>query len=263
MCNRRVVLIALWSLAALLHAPPGIAGKPGQIAFEVLQTLPHDRSAYTQGLVFADGQLYEGTGRYGRSVLRLVDFATGTVRQQTALAPHLFGEGVTVFGERLVQLTWKSGKGFVYHRGSLDLIGEFSYPGQGWGLTSDRYRLIMSDGSARLRFLDPVSFVQLGDVLVFDDNGPIVGLNELEYVDGFVYANVYRTSRIVKIDPRSGAVVGWLDISKLTRRAQLAVGAEVANGIAYDVASGHFLLTGKQWPYLYVVKLFDQEMPRQ
>ena len=252
MRNRRIAQLAL---AALLLAPPAMAADATPIGFDLIRTYPHDRAAFTQGLVFADGRLYEGTGGHGRSSIRLVDLTTGTVRKRELLALRYFGEGITIYGDRLIQLTWQAGKGFVYDRASLARIDEFSYPGQGWGLTHDGHRLIMSDGTPRLRFLDPFSFVPQGELQVRDASGPVTGLNELEYVDGFVFANVYQTDRIVKIDPLSGVVVGWLDISSLSRHARRAADAGVANGIAYDATARQLLLTGKLWPYLYVIEI--------
>ncbi len=225
------------------------------LEYRVLKKLPHDPAAFTQGLAFKDGLLWEGTGHRGRSTLRRVDPATGEVLASVSLDPALFGEGIALLDDRILQLTWTSRRGLVYERASMELIGEFAYLGQGWGLTydADEDRLIMSDGSADLRFLDPRSYGETGRIRVTDEEYAITRLNELEYVDGNIFANVWPTDRIARIDPASGRVTGWLDFSRL--RIELGGQGRVLNGIAHDDATGRFYVTGKDWPAMYLIEL--------
>lgn len=222
--------------------------------YQVVGEHPHDPDAFTQGLVLDGDVLFEGTGLRGRSSLRRVDRATGVVLQQHDLDAALFGEGITVFGNRIVQLTWTSRTGFVYDRDSFVVEGEFSYETEGWGLTHDGVRLIMSDGTANLYFLDPRSLEVVSQVDVTWDGEPVQRLNELEYIEGHVFANVWRTDEIAIIDPASGNVVSWLDLAGILPREQSA-GADVLNGIAFDPETGHVLVTGKLWPLLFEIVL--------
>ncbi len=224
--------------------------------YRVLATYPHDPNAYTQGLVFIDGVLYEGTGRWGESELRQVDLDTGTVVQSLALDEEYFGEGIVVLDDRIYQITWKAGVAFVYDRETFERVETFTYPGEGWGLTTDGERLIMSDGSDRLTFRDPETFEALDTVEVRAAGQPVTRLNELEYIDGEVWANVYQTDWIVRIDPGSGDVVGWIDMRGLKpaddpRWAYV----DVLNGIAWDADGGRLFVTGKDWPELYEIEL--------
>jgi glutamine cyclotransferase len=222
---------------------------------QIVHRYPHDPDAFTQGLAFDHGTLYEGTGLLGRSSVRKVDVKTGSVLQIQRLPPQLFGEGITVFGDRLIQLTWQSGVGLVYEKESFRLLKEFTYPTEGWGLTHDGRRLIMSDGTATLRFLEPETFKELGSIAVFDGNGPVGGLNELEYVRGEIYANVWPTTRIARIDPETGRVVAWIDLEALARQHATFNPDAVPNGIAYDPWGKRLFVTGKLWPNLYEIKL--------
>lgn len=223
--------------------------------YEILAVYPHDPTAFTQGLVYDNGQLLEGTGRRGQSTLRRVDLATGRVRQQIPLAPDLFGEGITLFQEQIYQLTWQEHTGFVYDAASFALQRQFSYPTEGWGLTHDGRQLIMSDGSSTLYFLDPAGLTITGQVTVFDDQGPVNQLNELEYVQGEVWANVWHTDTIVRIDPATGRVVGRIDLTGLLRDVPANQPVDVLNGIAYDPAGDRLFVTGKLWPHLYEIRL--------
>lgn len=223
--------------------------------YEILAVYPHDPAAFTQGLVYHNGQLLEGTGRRGQSTLRRVDLATGRVRQQIPLAPDLFGEGITLFQEQIYQLTWQEHTGFVYDAASFALQRQFSYPTEGWGLTHDGRQLIMSDGSSTLYFLDPAGLTITGQVTVFDDQGPVNQLNELEYVQGEVWANVWHTDTIVRIDPATGRVVGRIDLTGLLRDVPANQPVDVLNGIAYDPAGDRLFVTGKLWPHLYEIRL--------
>jgi glutamine cyclotransferase len=220
-----------------------------------VRTHPHDRSAFTQGLQLVDGELYEGTGLHGQSSLRRVDLRSGDVRQRIALEPRYFGEGIAVVGERIVQLTWQSGTGFVYDRRTFDRQRTFTYTGEGWGLTYDGERLIMSDGTDTLRFWHPETLEESGRVRVRAGDLPVSGLNELEYVNGVVFANVWPSDRVARIDPASGQVTGWLDFSTLLTPTEKARGVDVLNGIAHDPASGHLLVTGKLWPWVFEIAL--------
>lgn len=239
-------------LEAFVMAPPTTAVS----GFRVLETYPHDPNAYTQGLVFVDGVLYEGTGQRGESELRRVDLETGTVEQANALDEELFGEGVVVLGDRIYQITWQSGLAFVYDRETFELLETFSYGGEGWGLTTDGARLIMSDGSDRLFFRDPETFEVLETVVVRDAGLPVSNLNELEYIDGEVWANVYQTDWIVRINPATGEVIGWVDMRGLRPAGDPRwEQAEVLNGIAWDADTGRLFVTGKYWPELYEIEL--------
>ncbi|MDH3292156.1 MAG: glutaminyl-peptide cyclotransferase [Gemmatimonadota bacterium] len=223
--------------------------------FDVVRRLPHDTAAYTQGLVYAGGQLYESTGRLGRSEVRKVDLLTGGVTAAASLAPDRFGEGLALLDGRLFQLTWKSGVGYVYDAATLARTDSFSYAGEGWGLTTDGISLIMSDGTATLRFLDPSSFEILAALTVRDGGSPLTQLNELEYVKGQIYANVYQSDWIVRIDARTGEVREWIDLAGLLPRKDRTRATDVLNGIAHDAASGHFLVTGKLWPTMFELRL--------
>jgi glutamine cyclotransferase len=222
--------------------------------FKIVDTYPHDPQAFTQGLVFDDGILYEGTGLLGHSSVRKVDLKTGALLQIRRLPDQLFGEGITIFGGRLIQLTWQSGVGLVYDKRSLRLLEEFRYYGEGWGLTRDDKRLIMSDGTATLRFLHLETYGEVGRITVFDGNGPVAGLNELEYVRGEVYANVWPTSRIARIDPATGRILAWIDLEILSRRNVRFNQDAVLNGIAYDPRGDRLFVTGKLWPNLYEIR---------
>jgi glutamine cyclotransferase len=228
---------------------------PVEIAYSIVATYPHDRGAFTQGLVYAGGALYESTGLYGRSSVRRVDLKSGRPELIRPLAAQYFGEGLTAFGDRLIQLTWHSGKALVYTRGDLQPVGEHRYTTDGWGLTQDGEHLIMSDGSATLYFLDPDRFSEVRRLEVRDHLGPVTYLNELEFVGGDIFANVWRSPKILRIDAASGRVTGFIDLSALVARMDREPSADVLNGIAYIPGSGRLLITGKQWPYMYAIEL--------
>lgn len=221
----------------------------------LLESRPHDRGAYTQGLVLHDGVFLESTGLYGQSQVRRVDPVSGQVLARITLPAERFGEGLALLGERLYQLTWKSQVGYVYDLTSLALVDSFSYAGEGWGLTTDGSQLIMSDGSATLRFLDPVTFDVAREVVVRDGNSPLPKLNELEYINGELYANIYQANWIVRIDPASGQVRQWLDFSSLVPRDKQGSSEDVLNGIAHDPATGTLYITGKRWPEIFSVRV--------
>jgi len=224
--------------------------------YTIINIYPHDRSAFTQGLVFTDTILYEGTGLHGQSTLRKVDLATGDVLQTYQLPDQFFGEGITIFDDNLVQLTWQSHAGFVYDKESFALQREFTYPNEGWGITHDGQQLILSDGTANLYFLDPNTFKEINRVEVRDQNGPVAQLNELEYIEGKIYANVWKTDRIVIIDPQTGQVTGWVDLAGLLRPEDYQTQwVDVLNGIAYDAVGDRLFVTGKWWPKLFEIEL--------
>jgi glutamine cyclotransferase len=222
--------------------------------YQVVKSYPHDRQAFTQGLVYLDGFLYEGTGLIGQSGIRKVRLENGEVLQHRPLDEKYFGEGIAVWGKTLVQLTWQSEIGFVYDLGSFEPVKTFGYQGEGWGLTHDGTRLIMSDGSPVLRFLDPVSFKETGRLTVKEGGLPVDDLNELEVVKGEIFANVWQTQRIARINPKTGQVTGWIDLSGLLSPRD-AVGTDVMNGIAYDAAGDRLFVTGKLWPRLFEVRI--------
>lgn len=230
-----------------------------QMTYEIIQAYPHDPAAFTQGLIYLDGGLYESTGLYGESSLRKVDLATGEVLQQIKLSTEVFAEGLTDWDETLVQLTWREGLGFVYNRADFDLLEEFQYETEGWGLTQDGERLIMSDGSSTLFFLDPETFAVTGTVNVSDDGDDVQRLNELEWVQGQVFANIWQTDDIVRIDPVSGEVLGWIDLAGLLPEEARTAETDVLNGIAYDPAEDRLFVTGKKWPQLYAIRLVPVE----
>ena len=227
--------------------------------YEVINTYPHDRNAFTQGLVYEDDVLYEGTGLKGRSSLREVELETGKVLQKLDLVAQYFGEGITIWGDEIIQLTWQSHVGFVYDKDSFELLHEFSYPTEGWGITHDGKRLIMSDGTSTLHFLDPETLEEIGSVQVYDSNGPLVRLNELEYINGEVYANIWQTDLITRIELDTGRVTGWIDLTGLLSTEDLTQSVDVLNGIAYDAEHDRLFVTGKLWPKLFEIRLIPQD----
>lgn len=225
--------------------------------YRIVNIYPHDRGAFTQGLVYENNTLYEGTGRYGRSSLRKVDLETGNVISIQRLPYQFFGEGITTFGNRIIQLTWKSNVGFVYNKSDLTLLGEFYYPTEGWGITHNGEYLIVSDGTSTLHFLDPNNFKEVKRIEVFDNDGPVFMLNELEYIQNEVYANVWKTSFIARIDPHTGQVVAWIDLTGLPDREEVNDSVDVLNGIAYDAEKDRLFVTGKLWPELFEIEIVD------
>jgi glutamine cyclotransferase len=225
-------------------------------AFKIVHIYPHDSKAYTQGLIYVDGHLYESTGLNGRSSLRMIDLNTGRVMQNYDVPAEYFGEGLTDWGSNLIQLTWKAHKGFVYDRFSFSLLRTFQYEGEGWGLTHDATQLIMSDGTSYLRFLDPKSFRETRRIHVTDEAGHgIQNLNELEYIHGEIYANIWQTDKIVRVSPRSGKVIGWIDLSDIIDKQELEGPDAVLNGIAYDSTGDRLFVTGKLWPKLFEIRV--------
>lgn len=242
--------------AAVAQSTPTAAFTAPVSGYRVVAEYPHDPEAYTQGLVFIDGELYEGTGLYGRSSLRRVDLETGDVLQAVELRPRYFGEGIAVVEDGIFQLTWQNGLAILFDRETFEPVDTFRYETEGWGLTTDGEKLIMSGGTNHLVFRDPETFEVLEVVAVTDGDTPVNLLNELEYVDGEVWANVYRTDFIARIDPATGKVLGWIDLSGLLSEEDRAGGeVDVLNGIAYDAESGRLFVTGKLWPKLYEIEV--------
>ena len=229
-------------------------GVPVVSTYKVITTYPHDQNASTQGLVLDKGVLYEGTGLYGHSTLRKVELKTGRVLQIRELPAQFFGEGITIHGNRVIQLTWQSGIAFVYDKDSFELLRDFRYPYEGWGITCDGNHLIMSDGTAILHVLDAETFREIRRIEVHDNNGPVTNLNELEYVQGELYANVWQTDRIAKIAPDTGRITGWINLEGLLSPQERSGPIGVLNGIAYDSTSGSLLVTGKLWPKLFEIR---------
>jgi glutaminyl-peptide cyclotransferase len=242
-------------LVLLLQSAAAAADHTALYTYRVINSYPHDPKAFTQGLAFDGGFLYEGTGLYGQSTLRKVELTSGKVMRSLRLPERFFGEGVAVLGEQIIQLTWRSKLGFVYGKRDFELQQSFVYPTEGWGLTHDGTRLILSDGTATLHFFDPRNFREIDRIEVFDENGPVQGLNELEYVRGEIFANVWRSDRIARIAPATGRVTGWIDLSGILPEQDRQTPVDVLNGIAYDPVRGRLFVTGKLWPKLFEIEL--------
>ena len=245
------------TLHVVLVAAVACAHGTGVSDYRVRARLPHDRAAFTQGLLFHAGQIYESTGKYGRSEIRVIDLPTGAVVQCRRLAADRFGEGLARVGDRLYQLTWKSGVGYVYALETLALADSFEYAGEGWGLTSDGRSLIMSDGTSVLRFLDRTTYELNRELHVTDGGAPLSQINELEYIDGRLFANVYQSDWIVRIDPESGVVTERYSMRGLLAAGDRTALTDVLNGIAYSAEDQRLFVTGKYWPYLFDVQLIS------
>jgi glutaminyl-peptide cyclotransferase len=250
-----VILLLSVSVVLLLNKPkPSTPITYVQFTVEVVNSFPHDTNAFTEGLVYSGGFLYESTGLNGASSLRRENLTTGEVLQEAVLPGQYFGEGIAVVGDKMIQLTYTSQIGFVYDKASFALLGNFTYPTQGWGLTYDGKRLIMSDGSSTLTFLNPETYQKTGQVQVLGGNVSVANLNELEFVNGDVYANIFTQQKIAIINPETGQVKAWIDLSGL-QGALDSDPEKVLNGIAYDGANERLFVTGKDWPLLYEIKL--------
>uniref|UniRef100_UPI004057A4E5 glutaminyl-peptide cyclotransferase n=1 Tax=Candidatus Electronema sp. TaxID=2698783 RepID=UPI004057A4E5 len=250
----RILPFFLASVAVLLLPPFSRSSPPEQLAAVAVQEYPHDPNAFTQGLVWDQGKIYEGTGLHGRSSLRQVELATGKTLRQLDYGPQFFAEGVTVFGGSVYQLTWRNGVVFQYDQDSFALRKVWPWPREGWGITHDGSSLIVSDGSATLYFLSPDDLSERRRLTVRDQGQDIDRLNELEYIDGLIYANIWQECRIALIRPDSGAVAAWLDAAELCARMRQDDSNAVLNGIMRDPDSGRIFLTGKLWPKLFEVK---------
>ena len=253
------ILILAAALAAAACGPTTEAGGVPEYTYQVVHTYPHDRGAFTEGLFYYDGFLYEGTGMNGESSIRKVKLETGEVVQKHDISDAYFGEGIIRWKDRLIEMTYKTEVGFIYDFNTFALKGEFHYPGEGWSLTTDGKRLIMDDGTPQLRFWDPETLQETGRLTVTDRGQPVENLNELEWVKGEIFANIWETERIARIDPASGHVIGWIDCTGLLNPADvIAEGpqqTDVLNGIAYDAKGDRLFVTGKRWPKLFEIKL--------
>lgn len=266
--RRFLLLISLAALVLLKFAYGGTKApsaatisRPPVYGYQVIEAFPHDPGAFTQGLVFRDGFLYESTGLYGKSSVRKVQLETGRVLAAAALPPQYFGEGLTFWEDRLIQLTWQSRVGFLYDAATFRLIRRFPYPLEGWGLTHDERSLIASDGSAHLYFLDPQLMKETRRIVVTDQGRPVPHLNELEFIRGEIYANVFLTDRIARVSPATGEVLGWIDLAGLLPLKDRRPDTDVLNGIAYDRQKDRLLVTGKNWPKLFQIRLIRKGYP--
>ncbi len=231
---------------------------PTVLKYKIINTYPHDSKAYTQGLFFYNGYLYESTGLRGGSTLRKVELESGEIINNYTIRDNYFCEGITHYNDKIIQLTWQSNTGFVYDLESFELKQKFTYPTEGWGITTAVDKLVMSDGSANLYFLNIDTYVEEKRIQVYDNKKAIINLNELEYVDGYIYANIYGEERIAKIDIDSGKVISWIQLEKLLKMPELQqADIDVMNGIAFHPETGHFFITGKEWPLLFEIKLLD------
>ena len=244
-------------LAPLLLLLVGAAAPDGLPTAQptIVATYPHDPTAFTEGLYFEKGALFESTGLEGQSVIREVRLKDGKVLRETAIPAQYFGEGIVAWGGKILSLTWQDGIGMIWDRKTLRQTGSFRYPGEGWALTHNGRKIIMSDGTPVLRFLDPKTLEVTRRVSVTADGHPVPRLNELEYVKGEIFANIWLTDRIARIDPASGKVTGWIDLSALSRASGRRNANDVANGIAWDAAKDRLFVTGKNWPVLYEIRL--------
>ena len=236
------------------------ADKVPLYTYEVVNSWPHLRTHFTQGLVYYDGKLYESTGQYGSSLLCRLDLKSGEVKKKVDVDRQYFAEGMTILGDRIFQLTWQAHKGFIYDLKDFKRLGEFVYEGEGWGLTTDGQSLIMSDGSNKLRFLDPQNFSVLRTIEVKDHGQPLLDLNELEYIKGEIYANIWHSDKIVRIDPNSGKITAWIDLAGLRQPEDADDSDNVLNGIAYDSKNDRLFVTGKRWSKLYEIRLVKKGM---
>jgi glutaminyl-peptide cyclotransferase len=262
---RKAVLAAVFVIVAILVGTLAWvelinlgqnSSSPTHFTYQIVKTYPHDTSAFTEGLVFSKGALYESTGRYGASTVREVNFEDGVVQKEVTLPSQYFGEGLAVVNDSLVQLTWENKIGFIYDKQTFNLKGNFSYSTEGWGLTFNGTDLVMSDGTANLYFLDPTTFQRIGEVSVHDGNNSITNINELEYINGDIYANIWLQQKIAIINPQTGMVKGWID---LTGIYQSNNPDDVLNGIAYDSQTKNLFITGKEWPNLYQISITPEK----
>jgi glutamine cyclotransferase len=260
------ISIILHSIALItLSVMPGYSQDISQstiptYSYRVINIYPHDEDAFTQGLVFEDGYLYEGTGRFGHSSLRKVDLESGTVLEIHKLPSEYFGEGITIFNNKIFQLTWLSYTGFVYDKENFLFLDNFYYSTEGWGITHDGNHFIFSDGTAALHFLNPETLEEVRQIEVRADNEPVLNLNELEYIKGEIFANVLPTDKIARIDPQTGKVTGWINLSGLLLGAdQYDSQANILNGIAYDPEKGRLFVTGKFWPKLFEIEIIPSQ----
>jgi glutamine cyclotransferase len=247
---RWLILLSLWTSAATAAFAAD--------TYRVIHAYPHDPHAFTQGLIYLDGHLYESTGLNGQSTLRMDDLETGRILQRQEVPSQYFAEGLTNWAGTLVQLTWETHIAFVYDPFSFRVIKTLNYVGEGWGLTQDGKNLIQSDGSSTLRFLDPKSLHITRTITVKDHGAPVTQINELEYIHGQIYANIWHTDKIARISPASGKVLDWIDLTGLLPADERSSPEAVLNGIAYDATHNRLFVTGKLWPTLFEIKIIPQ-----
>lgn len=252
-------LVLAGSLLSIQAAKKTSTASVPEYTYKIVKVFPHDPGAYTQGLVYKDGVFYEGTGLNGRSSLRKVRLESGEVLQRVDLPPEFFGEGIALLGGKIFQLTWKAGTGFVYDARDFHLLRKFSYPGEGWGLTTDGHLLYMSDGTPEIRVLNPETFREVRRIKVHDGASPVQELNELEFINGEIFANVWQADRIARISPHTGKVVGWIDLSGLLSPMYRRTPDAVLNGIAYDAQGKRLFVTGKLWPNVFEITLVKKQ----
>ena len=249
------ILLALLLAAPAAPRPPAPPPLPPVYGYRIVHSYPHDRTAFTEGLFYRNGHLFESTGLNGRSEIREVALQDGRVIRSVRIPPDLFGEGIVDWGDEIVSLTWQTGIGFRWDRATFRKTGEFHYPGEGWALTRNARDIVMSDGTATLRFLDPKTMAVRRRLTVTDGGRPVANLNELEWVKGEIFANIWMTGRIARIDPATGKVKGWIDLAPLAAANKGGDEDAVLNGIAYDQAKDRLFVTGKNWPRLFEIRL--------
>jgi len=250
-----ILLLSLATLNCQTNPTATPSEKTPTYDYEVVHVFPHDAHAFTQGLVFQEGNLLESTGEVGHSSLRRVGIDDGKVLQKIDVPPPYFAEGITLLKGKIYQLTWQHQLGFIYDALTFEKAGEFKYTGEGWGLANDGQSLILSDGTNRIRFLDPNNFEVTRTIAVLDGKTPVMEINELEYVQGEIYANIWHADRIARINPQTGAVIGWINLAGLLAPGEVQDEEAVLNGIAYDETSGRLFVTGKLWPKLFEIRL--------
>ena len=255
-----LLLMALLPQFLLSQSPRRPQPSPvPEYTFQVVHVFPHDPNAFTQGLAYRNGFLYEGTGRYGQSSLRKVRIETGEIIQRVDLEPRYFGEGITIVKKQIFQLTWKSETGFIYNLGDFHPLGRFSYSGEGWGLTTNGRDVFMSDGSSEIRVLDGNTLDEKRRLKVRNGDTPVLQLNELEWVEGEIFANIWQSDRIARISPQTGKVLGWIDLAGILSPMYRRDPDAVLNGIAYDPAGKRLFVTGKLWPNVFQIKVVKKK----
>jgi glutamine cyclotransferase len=251
----RFLLVVIVGVVAAVSSLSYSQTRTPEYSYRVIKTYPHDKTAFTQGLEFRDGFLYEGTGQVGRSALRRVDLNTGRVVQDYPVPRPYFGEGITVLNQQIFQLTWQHETGFIYDKTAFKVIRSFQYPGEGWGLANDGKQIFFSDGSAQIRIFDPANFKEMRRITVKEGTQQILQLNELEIVKGEIFANIWHNDRIARISPVDGRILGWIDLKGLLPAAERPDPEAVLNGIAYDAAGDRLFVTGKMWPKLFEIRI--------
>ncbi|MGA2882451.1 MAG: glutaminyl-peptide cyclotransferase [Bryobacteraceae bacterium] len=255
-------MIKFLILCGLVPAVLSAAEQTPEYGYEVIHTYPHDSTAFTQGLEYHGGYLYEGTGLNGRSTVRKVKLETGQVVQRVEVDPFYFGQGITVLNQQIFELTWKTQTGFVYSQATFRKKQTFNYPGEGWGLANDGRNIYMSDGTDQIRVWDPLTLQEKRRIMVRDHDEPVMNLNELEWVRGEIYANVWLTERVARISPMDGRVLGWIDLTNILPAADHKKDTDILNGIAYDALGKRLFVTGKLWPKLFEIKVVPKTPPQ-